>query len=69
MANNQYNNKVQLSNGAVLLDLTGDTITAADLLSGVTAHNAAGAPITGTLRAMTPAEISTAVQAGWTGTS
>lgn len=69
MANNQYNNKVQLSNGTVLLDLTGDTVTAGDLLSGVTAHNSAGAPITGTLRAMTTAEILAATQAGWNGTS
>ena len=31
-----------------LLDLTGDTVTASDLASGVTAHNSAGEAITGT---------------------
>ena len=42
------NNKVQLSDGTVLLDLTGDTVTPETLLSGVTAHDAAGNPIVGT---------------------
>lgn len=69
MANNPYNNKVQLADGTVLIDLTGDTITSEDLLIGITAHNASGALITGTLRAMTTAEILAAVQAGWNGTS
>ncbi len=41
------NNKVQLSDGTVLLDLTGDTVTPETLLSGVTAHDAAGDRITG----------------------
>lgn len=45
---NQYVSKVVLANGTVLMDLTGDTITAADLLEGVTAHDKAGAEITGT---------------------
>ena len=44
---NQYVSKVVLANGTVLMDLTGDTITAADLLSGVTAHDKSGAAITG----------------------
>lgn len=43
------NNKVQLSDGTVLLDLTGDTVTPETLLSGVTAHNAAGERIVGTV--------------------
>ena len=43
------NNKVQLSDGTVLLDLTGDTVTPETLLSGVTAHDAAGNPIVGTV--------------------
>ena len=34
--------------GEVYLDLTADTITAADLASGVTAHDKSGASITGT---------------------
>ncbi len=48
MANNQYVNKVALANGTTLIDLTADTITAADLAYGVTAHDMSGAPITGT---------------------
>lgn len=45
---NTYNSKVVLSNGTVLMDLTSDTVTAADLLKDVTAHGKDGAPITGT---------------------
>ena len=45
---NEYVSKVVLSNGTTLLDLTGDTVTAADLLTGVTAHDKSGAPVTGT---------------------
>ena len=44
---NQYKSKV-IFNGDVLIDLTSDTITAADLASGKTAHDKSGAPITGT---------------------
>lgn len=40
--------KVVLSDGRVLIDLTADTITAADLAAGVTAHGADGAEIVGT---------------------
>lgn len=49
MANNPYNNKIQLSDGTTLIDLTSDTVTAANLAQGVTAHDASGAPITGTM--------------------
>lgn len=42
------NNKVQLSDGTVLLDLTGDTVTPETLMSGATAHDAAGERIVGT---------------------
>ena len=42
-------NKIQTSGGDVLLDLTGDTVTASDLRAGVTAHNNAGEEIVGTL--------------------
>ena len=45
---NEYVSKVVLSNGTTLIDLTGDTITASDLLTGITAHGKDGAPITGT---------------------
>ena len=44
---NEYVSKVVLSNGTTLIDLTGDTVTASDVLSGVTAHGKDGAPITG----------------------
>lgn len=49
MASNPYVNKVALADGRVLIDLTGDTVTAGLLPDGVTAHNAAGEPIAGTL--------------------
>lgn len=45
---NQYKNKVILGDGTVLIDLTADTVDAAHLLSGYTAHAASGAPVTGT---------------------
>lgn len=45
---NQYVNKVVYGN-STLVDLTADTITASDLLNGVTAHDKTGAPIVGTL--------------------
>ncbi len=45
---NEYNSKVVLSNGTVLMDLTADTVSAATLLEGATAHGKDGAPITGT---------------------
>lgn len=43
------NNKVQLGDGTVLLDLTGDTVAPQTLLSGATAHNAAGEKISGSV--------------------
>lgn len=43
-----YTNKVALRDGTTLIDLTSDTVTAATLTSGITAHDAAGATITGT---------------------
>lgn len=44
---NTYVSKV-IYNGDTLIDLTGDTIIASDLRSGVTAHDKSGTPITGT---------------------
>lgn len=44
---NQYKNKI-IYGGDVLIDLTGDTVTSATLLSGAKAHDKSGAPITGT---------------------
>ena len=43
----EYNSKVVLSDGTVLIDLTSDTVAAAYLLAGYTAHGRDGAPITG----------------------
>lgn len=48
MASNPYVNKVQYGS-TVLVDLTADTVTAASMLSGVTAHTASGATVTGTI--------------------
>lgn len=48
MASNPYPNKISAF-GVVKLDLSADTITADNLVSGITAHNASGAPIIGTL--------------------
>ena len=45
---NEYASKVVLSNGTTLIDLTGDTATAATVLSGSTFHDKSGAPVTGT---------------------
>lgn len=42
------NSKVQLADGTVLMDLTGDTVSPETLVQGATAHDAAGNPITGT---------------------
>ena len=47
MPTNSYNSKV-IFNGDVLMDLTGDTVTADKLLKGITAHGKDGAPVTGT---------------------
>ena len=44
---NQYINKI-IYGGNTLIDLTGDSVDAAHLLSGYTAHDKSGAPITGT---------------------
>ena len=42
------NNKIQLADGTVLLDLTSDTVDAAHLAAGYTTHDKSGASITGT---------------------
>lgn len=42
-------NKVQLSNGEVLVDLTGDSVTPAAMVEGTTAHDAVGDLIRGTM--------------------
>ena len=47
MAENQYNSKVVLASGEVLMDLTPDTVDPAHVLNGYTFHDKAGAPQTG----------------------
>ena len=42
------NNKIQLADGTVLLDLTSDTVDSVHLAAGYTAHDKSGATITGT---------------------
>lgn len=42
------NSKIVLANGEVLIDLTGDTVVANKLLSGITAHGKDGEKVTGT---------------------
>ena len=44
----KYNSKIVLASGEVLMDLTGDDITAADLAKGKKAHDKTGAQIVGT---------------------
>lgn len=44
---NEYINKVVLSTGQVLIDLSSDTVTAADIINSKKAHDKSGAPITG----------------------
>ena len=44
----KYTSKVVLASGEVLMDLTSDDITAADLAKGKKAHDKTGAPIVGT---------------------
>lgn len=44
---NDFINKVVLSSGETLIDLTADTADAAHVLSGITFHDKSGAPVTG----------------------
>ena len=46
---NPYVNKVQLADGTSLIDISADTVTAADVSVGVTFHLGSGATGTGTL--------------------
>lgn len=43
------NNKVELANGTVLVDLTDATASADKILAGYTAYGAAGTKLTGTV--------------------
>lgn len=51
---NQYVNKVVI-NGVTKVDLTADTVSAANLLSGITAHDRSGAAIEGTMPSLADA--------------
>lgn len=51
---NQYVNKVVID-GQTKIDLTADTVAASTLLSGTTAHDRTGAPITGTMPSLADA--------------
>ncbi len=55
-------NKVELANGEVLMDLTGDSVTPETLAEGETAHDASGVKITGTMKA---GGGGTSVQSDW----
>lgn len=46
MPETKYNSKIVFY-GETLMDLTGDNVTADKLLSGITAHDKTGAPVTG----------------------
>lgn len=53
---NAYVNKVEV-NGATIIDLTTDTITAENVIEGYVFHGASGATVVGTLTHLTNAEI------------
>lgn len=47
---NPYNNKIQLADGTVLLDLSTDTLASADqLVQGIVAHDRTGATLVGSI--------------------
>lgn len=62
---NQYKNKV-VYGGNTLIDLTSDTVTPASLLAGFTAHDATGAPITGTATLSAFTDVVETLQGGGT---
>lgn len=49
MANNPYVNKVQKADGSTLIDITSDTATESDVLSGKYFHKASGERVKGSL--------------------
>ena len=55
-------------NGVTRFDISGDTVASANLLTGYSAHDSEGEPVTGALEqttSLTAAQILSAVQAGW----
>ena len=59
-------NKVSLASGEILIDLSGDTVSPETLLSGTTAHNAAGEQIVGTAGFSAQGGTATLLTSGWT---
>lgn len=68
MASNPYVNKVVV-NDTTLIDLTADTVDAAHLAEGYTAHDLSGAPIVGTMAGGTPVIQSKSITANGTYTA
>lgn len=62
---NEHANKVIIGSD-VVLDLTSDTVTAAVLRDGYTAHDASGAPITGTCKNIALVPIAYDYEMGYT---
>jgi hypothetical protein len=62
---NQFVNKL-IKDGVTKFDLTGDTVTAATLKSGYTAHNAAGQQITGTMLSQSTTVTAATLKSGYT---
>lgn len=60
MANNPYVNKV-IVNNQTIIDLSGDTVAAAKLLDGYTAHDKSGAQITGNIQSLAAQTITPAL--------
>lgn len=60
MAENQYNSKVVLSTGEVLMDLTQDDVSAEDVADGIKFHDKTGAQKTGTNKKTVDASDATA---------
>lgn len=48
MPSTMHNNKIVLADGTVLIDLTSDTVDEGSVLAGITFHDKAGTPLTGT---------------------
>lgn len=63
------NNKVQLADGTVLLDLTGDTVTPDKVLAGTTFHSANGVQNTGTAIGGTQVKVGGVAQTTWEATT
>ena len=63
MAENKYNSKVVLATGEVIMDLSQDDVTPADVASGIKFHDKTGEPRTGTNTKTVDASAATATAA------